>query len=1667
MKKFIKKNISVILSVALILGMMLPAFSGVVANAYTAENTVIKNNIDTACDNLIAEWIKLDSSVKGLDKLSPYELFTEASALDLTDFEGTDAFSAALQNLATLFVNSFDPTELKTAWGNLYSVISGDFFTPYGVTGEKMDNTQADYLADATFLKEGNAGVTIGAVSEEDKHLFGVKTATFDFATNIDRTSVDGDNKYTLFLSNDPESIEDDQLSANFGAMKKLYSIDDLQFSFVVNEINTAATGAKMGFRVTGTFNGAYGVRPTSYFIDINESMVGEVVTVKFSDLANSIAGFSGWREKFSGTDYIARIELQLIDSDANNNPDINMTIGSVVALNYNDVPTSEESANWNVSDWVYAAKSVDTKAAYNVEPFETAIKNAEELKEISGVEIGSTVSSYNNVVDLNITKENLLAGSNPTVNYYDGVSDKKEECFTSQYKKLTDSGFDKSVSIKTGNFKNDGAFLELIYDLDKNISIEGMVVSSDYQTSLRNYKYKIYMAEKEGDLFTENSLVFTYINRDNSWIQYFDFSNSPELIAKYIAVRVYAPVYDMSTFDGYVRFAEVGVYGEQRDYEVAASEFSADNIKSLGRNILAENTSKPFVRADTGNRQRFNGLFDENEYPITQLYDADEATGVAIGGNYRMYYDGDTTSLHIYYDLGKTYSIDKFLFGSYSGYINEIGKYKIHASNDLNKLFNGKSVIVDYDNTVDTTRMQIFTMKNSVAARYVSFEVTLPLANYKAWVARNGIASEGAGIRISELGVYGNEYIKDNEKENLLSHIAVDINRLDASGNRTAVNETDYSGENHMLTYDGDYDTFATVTSEGENKTIEYSYNLYQNAPLDSIRFVSAANNISSVKFYASSSKTAVFDESALVYSSTALGETEFSKYFVDAPLMASYLRVVATVTSGNLDVAEIEANGYNRRKATYENIVLNRDDYLDLYLEDSANKRTLVHENMDKWIPAGSSNTEYQVVENAFDGDLGTIYTYYGGVNNDTSVNMFLNLRTKNCVDNISVYTSVLEDYRPSKMNIYIGNSYDEVFAADATPIKAWTEKVLNNNETYVPEEDEGEGDSDGEDIIDGGIIDDDISIDFDTGIGDGEIVGDATVSTEKTPAQLGLYDANITPTEISCVRIEIVEANPQYFSHINKVGGIISEVEVNGFAATGNAQNNVVESTKDMVMRALDPTTALDNASDTVANKVTDGIEGEPAYTVNGVGDTIADSVCDDQMGYIEFAQTNALANTVTLADIDDIYFSYKVKKAIRSGNIAARIYIYNSTNNGHNFAYYGNPATATVLYVDTSNTEWVHTSMTKQFGEDWKEWLVEAHSVTAEELTISKIHFSWNNVSGAADMLFTGMYYTFNEGANPYYEAVGGTLGDSEQQIALRMSKYYNSNGSSTTPTFINSGKSNEYVDISSVGGDIGSSSCASDVGTIRFAATTAGSAVTLAEIDDIYFSYKVNTVKMGENAVARIYIYDQNGVLASTFATTGTSTVFYFPFIHNDWTTISLRSVAGNNWKTNLLDSFNTATGTERTAEQIKISEIRLGFNYTGEADMSFGNIFYQYTDSNVGTMSNAIATSILNNARNNIDISSVAKKTAKEFKYSVQYLADTLNKEKSEAKYISGDYNKTAADMKELALMAQYLDKTLGADDFMDPYCADINGDGVIDEADLIELRKQLLGIAN
>ncbi len=1668
MKKFINKSLSLVLSFALVLGVLMPCLSGVFASALTAENTQIKSELDKACNDLVAEWEQMagEELPSSLNSLTPYELFEEAVNFDISGYTNTAFFISAKNALGTLLTDAFNPAALKKAWADVYKVEAADFQYPFGVTGEST--------ADATYFYTGATGVTVENTAKEDLHIWGVKTATFDYALPINRTdsSNGGKNDYTVFISSNADAYEKDDLNKHYSYSRSVYSADDIYLSLRVNKINTAATGTRIGFRITGGYaNQSFGVRNTNYYVDINEAMVGKVVTVKFSDLAEA-AGLTDWQEGYGANGYISRIECQLCDNDASANASVNITFGTAVSVKHKTVPTDEESADWTVADWVNAAKSVNLTDSHNTEAFVSALNSAEELKKLSGIQIASKVETVDSLAGAGFSGfgDNLLAGVKPEINYYDGVSESKEERFIPNFKNLTDNILTKGIALENNDFSNDGAFVELIYDMGKVGIVEKAAVASAETTALRNYKYKLYASKTQGELFTADTLITSYTNKNNSAVQVFDYTESADFTARYFAIRIYIPASDLASFDNTVRLNELGVWGRLKNYEVEARDFSSSKIEALGKNLILESTTEPFVRANTGNRQRFTSLFSEKDYPLEYACDADASTILGVSGNYRMLHKDDYTSLHLYFDLGEAYNINKLLFSSAEGTFVQIGKYKIHASNDLNQLFTDKSVVVDYDNTVDTTVTQIFTMNTPVVARYVSFHITLAICDYESLMALRGKGWQGAAIRISELGIFGEKYIKPSEQTNLLNRAPVEVSRVDANGNKTAVSIAEYSGDAHKLTYDGDYEISTPINTNG--KALEYLYSIYGTGYIDALRVVSGDSNVTSLKMYTSTLKSAINNESGLIYSydSAVDGEKKvFEKYFVEAPLKANYIRIVVTTATDTFNPTEIEATGWNDGMYEYKNLTLDHADWASYYIQDkSTGEYTGTTENMDKWLPSWSSMYDYQHSALAFDGDLGTVYTYYGGQNNAKSVNISLSLQTVSCVDNISIYTSLLNDYRPTKMNIYVGNSRNELFASNATPVYQWTEKILA--EDTVVEDDTSMGDQ-GTDS--GEFGEDDPIIDFVTGeiISSGSSSSAAVKVTNKnSPEYLGLYSADIVPTEITCVRIEILDSNPEYFAHKNKVGGIISEIQINGFEVSQNAADNVVSAANEMSMRAFDPAVYHDAVANTVNETAHMGsYKEEPIVTVKGIGDKVANGSCNAGVGYVEFRSTSDMTNEVTLADIEDIYFSYKVEKAYSEGSAAARIYICDTAGKwAHNFANYN--GTQTVLFIPTSNTQWVETSMSKLVGNEWKSILVDAFNAqhgtsnkTEADISLNKIRFGFNTAA-KADISFGSLYYKFNEGCNPYANALTDNIGVNNQDPALTLDYYYNGGSSlKQYPTTVSGERVGEYANINGIGETVANANCVAASGSIIYNATDAAADITLDEIENIYFSYRVNNVISGEKAAARIFIYDQNGTMANKFATFGTFSVMYLPLTSTGWKQTSIRDIVGENWKNYLVEYYNEDTGTNRTAKDIKISKITLGFNQTGAADMSFGHMYYEYSNMVGTSASTATAIAMLNNARNLIDPTTAKKADAARFKYSVQILADFLDLENSESKYLAGDYKKTAPTMKELSLLAQYLDGDLSGNDYIDLNCADINKDGVISEADVIALRKTLM----
>lgn len=1668
MKKFINKILSLVLSFALVLGVLMPCFSGVFASALTAENAQIKNQLDSACDNLIAAWEQMagENTPSNLGEFTPYELFSEAVNFNISGYTGTASFVSAKNTLGTLLAGAFNPTALKKAWADIYKTDTIDFLYPFGVTGAST--------ADATYFYTGATGVTVENTAQEDLHIWGKKTATFDYALPINRTnsSNGGKNDYTVFISSDADAYEKGDLSNHYNCLRSVYSADDIYLTFRVNKINTAATGTRIGFRITGYYaDQGFGVRDTNYYVDINGAMVGKVITVKFSDLAKA-AGHTDWQKGYSINGSISRIECQLCDNDASANASVNITFGTAISVKQKALPTDEESADWTVADWINAAKEVDLTDCFNTDAFVSALNSAEELRKLSGIEIAPSVETTDSLAGESFSDfgNNLLAGIKPEINYYDGISDKKEEKFTPNFKNLTDNILTNGIALNDNQFAGNGAFVELIYDMGKVGIVEKAAVASAETAALRNYKYKLYASKNRGELFTADALITSYTNKNNSAVQVFDYKANADISARYFAIRIYAPACDMASFDNIVRINELGVWGRLKNYEVSASVFSANRIKELGKNLILESTTKPFIRANTGNRQNFTSLFSAEKYPLEYACDADVSTILGVSGNYRMLHKDDYTSLHLYFDLGEAYNIDKFLFSSIEGAFMQIGKYKIHASNDLNQLFTDKSVIADYDNTVDTTVTQIFTMNAPVVARYVSFHITLALCDYESLMALRGKGWEGAAIRFSELGIFGEKYVKPAEQENLLTCIPVEVSRVDENGNKTAVSVSEYLGETHKLTYDGNYEIPAPVNTNG--KTLEYLYSIYGTGYIDTLRVVSGNSNVTSLKIYASTVKNAINNESGLIYSydSAVDGEKKvFEKYFVEAPLKASFIRIVVTTPTDTFSPTEIEAIGWNGGMYEYKNLTLDHADWASYYIQDkSTGEYTSTTENMDKWLPSWSGMYDYQHSALAFDGDLGTVYTYYGGQNNAKSVNIYLSLQTVSYVDDISIYTSLLDDYRPTKMNVYVGNSRNELFASNATPVYQWTEKILS--EGAADEDDTTMGDQ-GADS--GEFGEDDPVIDFVTGeiISSGSSSSDNIKEVDKTtPEYLGLYSAKIVPTEITCVRIEILDSNPEYFAHKNKVGGIISEIQINGFEVSRNAVDNIIDTANEMSMRAFDPAVYHDAVANTVKETAQMGsYKGEPIVTVKGIGDSVANSSCNAGVGYVEFRSTSDMTNEVTLADIEDIYFSYKVEKAYSEGSAAARIYICDTLGKwAHNFANYND--TQTVLFIPTSNNQWVETSMSKLVGNEWKSVLVNAFNAqhgttdkTEADIALKTIRLGFNK-SAQADLSFGSMYYEFNEGCNPYANALTNNLGVNNQDPALTFEYYRDGNSLiKRYPTTLGGGKKGEYTDINGIGDTVANSSCSANSGDIVYEVTPDAAAITLDEIENIYFSYKVNKVLSGEKAAARIYIYDQDGILAKTFAVKGTFSVMYLPFTSDGWMQTSIRDIVGENWKNYFVEYYNEDTGTNRTAKDIRISKISLGFNFTGAADMSFGQMYYEYSSSAESSANTTAAIAMLNNARNLIDPTTAKKEDATRFKYSVQMLADVLNMENTESKYLAGDYKKTAPTMKELSLLAQYLDGDLSSDDYIDLNCADINKDGVISEADVTALRKTLM----
>ncbi|MBQ8204033.1 MAG: hypothetical protein IJZ75_07130 [Clostridia bacterium] len=307
-------------------------------------------------------------------------------------------------------------------------------------------------------------------------------------------------------------------------------------------------------------------------------------------------------------------------------------------------------------------------------------------------------------------------------------------------------------------------------------------------------------------------------------------------------------------------------------------------------------------------------------------------------------------------------------------------------------------------------------------------------------------------------------------------------------------------------------------------------------------------------------------------------------------------------------------------------------------------------------------------------------------------------------------------------------------------------------------------------------------------------------------------------------------------------------------------------------------------------------------------------------------------------------------------------------------------------------------------------------------------------------------------------------------------------------------------------------DFGSESCSPYGGAVVY---ETNAPLTLAEIDDIYFSYKFeNTVigtKLNENnepiltnSGARIWFYNEdfyredyktdsetgdyvldeenNKIVTKTYdewhcGMEAYGTTRWLPITGDTagWEETSLATIFGDDWKTVYLEYLNANTvGITYTEENTTISKMALGFNGAGidgdYADITLGSMFVERAGGDFTITATAEEPAEVLDQALNLDLTGVKKSVADEFKTLVKELADATNTEIISGKFIAGNYG-GAVSLVDLSLLSRYVDAVAAgteadflANNFIALDGADINEDGLINDDDVVALRVYLLG---
>ncbi|MBQ6714218.1 MAG: discoidin domain-containing protein [Clostridia bacterium] len=1037
-------------------------FNNATAKPQRIELTFTGNNGDKVIVGSAIEVTGKKALPAGTDGWNADKWIEAAEALDLKGSVNIAEFKAAIDELYTFASLSKEEKvaikNLKSAWAKMGIIHTSPMVVNRGYIDGELT---AIGLSSLTIGEELPEGVAIG---NRFTHYDINGEGNFDTNTQV------------MFIEGNTSHVTGDMDDIFFWVRPKFAGTEDMTIKIAVtySQRNTYANP-----------------------VVIPASKNGEWIRISLDDVQGG-----DWKAALgtAANRTVMRLELCI----SGNAGDV-LTVGSAfeVTSAASEIPTATE--NWNVADWLYATSHMDIRNYVNSDDFVEARAYAEQVRDKLLVARSCTLKEYGLYAEAEgdlaaIEDANILLNITPAISVFDGNS--ASEATSDSIANMTDGDVNTLATVDGLNGSSD-TFVDFAFNVDGTATVKQMAFVN-HMTNLGS-KYYIYAGDSRSELFLAKNLVAVHAPNGDNQVQVFDFTTNGVAMGKFIGLRVYseAPA---------ITVPEFMAFGSVKIYALETGNFDNVKLAEIGKNLLKG--IEPRFRTSTS--QKHTWTMFKNQFSATSkiesLTDGDVTTGV---GYYQQPVESadDKTTLHIFYDLGDTYTIEKLHLQHINLANYQTGEYEIYASPDLASLFSSKNKIITYDNRVTgpngTTVSQLFTLSKQINARYISFCIKFPVSNFE--LLSSG-PNQGIGIRIMELGVYGPRYVKPYALVNLGARTALDVTRIDAMGKSTKLNDGEYDGTEHKLTYDGKTDTYASVgMAEGEK--LEFFYDLAADQVINKLQIKTNAGTIKQMKVYASDTLENMYKSTAMVFNYNAEVEDMGNEVFVDfteSPKNMRYVRFVIEDIDGNVfEPSEIEIIGGNDQEFFYNNLAEGKSDTAAFF--SASDKGTMaISEHANKWKFGHTTWSVMYHSGNALDNDPDTVFDFYGGKNGEESINMLIDMGTLNSIDNVMIQGGSSEQYWPDEINFYFGTNDLDLYSEKAVPAKKWTSK-----------------------------------------------------------AQDGVFSFDFVPQIAQYVRVEIVRSDDTIYSlekYGNKIATVLSEIQVSGLEARGRVVNGVVASFTD---------------------------------------------------------------------------------------------------------------------------------------------------------------------------------------------------------------------------------------------------------------------------------------------------------------------------------------------------------------------------------------------------------------------------------------------------------------------------------------------------------------------